>query len=131
MGDMPHGWACAEFILLLRDMLFFEADEDGEPHIYLVPGIRPQWLDHGQSVRVQNARTVFGASFDFRLRHSQPAKTLEIEILRSPRQDVSFIYHCRLGAGVGAASADGKTLAVTGAQVRLPAGTKQATVTYL
>lgn len=131
MGDMPHGWACAEFILLLRDLLFFEADEDGEPHIYLIPGIRPQWLDHDQSIRVQNARTVFGASFDFRVRHNQPAKTLEIEILRSPRQDVSFVYHCRFGAGVGAASADGNALSVPSDQVRLPPGTRQAMVTYL
>lgn len=25
MGDIPHGWAAAEFNLLLRDILFFEA----------------------------------------------------------------------------------------------------------
>jgi hypothetical protein len=131
MGDMPHGWACAEFILLLRDMLFFEADEDGEPHMYVIPGIRPQWLGHGQSIRVQNARTVFGGHFDFRVSHNGPAKAIEIDLRRSPRQDVSFVYHCRFGAGVGSASADGRTLPVSGNQVRLPAGTRQARVTYL
>jgi hypothetical protein len=26
MGDIPHGWAAAEFLLLLREILFFEAD---------------------------------------------------------------------------------------------------------
>jgi hypothetical protein len=41
MGDIPHGWACAEFLLLLRDILFFEADEDGDAHIYVAPGVMP------------------------------------------------------------------------------------------
>jgi hypothetical protein len=50
MGDIPHGWAAAEFTLLLRDMLFFEANEDEDPHIYLAPGIVPRWLDDGQAV---------------------------------------------------------------------------------
>src|SRR5262249_19580622 len=26
MGDIPHGWAAAEFLWLFRDILFFEAD---------------------------------------------------------------------------------------------------------
>jgi hypothetical protein len=44
MGDIPHGWACAEFMLLSRDIFFFEADEDGTPHTYIAPGSLPHWL---------------------------------------------------------------------------------------
>jgi hypothetical protein len=36
LGDLPHGWAAAECNLLLRDMLFFEAGEDADPHLSLV-----------------------------------------------------------------------------------------------
>ena len=39
MGDIPHGWAAAEFNLLLRDICFFEADEDGSPHIFIAAGV--------------------------------------------------------------------------------------------
>src|SRR5438552_12332913 len=80
MGDIPHGWACAELILLVRDVLFFEADEDGDPHIYLIPGILPQSVGDGQSIRVSNARTIFGAQLDFSVQHDQAAKTIAIQI---------------------------------------------------
>jgi hypothetical protein len=131
MGDIPHGWACAEFILLLRDMLFFEADEDGDPHVYLIPGIRPQWLADGQAIRVQNARTVFGGHFDFTVRRNQAAKAIAIEIQVAPRPDVRFVYPCRFGAGVAGATADGTPVPASGTAVLLPAGTKHAVVTYL
>jgi hypothetical protein len=131
MGDIPHGWACAEFILLLRDMLFFEADEDADPHIFLMPGVRPEWLASGQSIRVENARTVFGNHLAFTARHDQPAKTIEIEITRQPRPDVRFIYPCRFGTGVASASADGVALPVSSRDVSLPVGTRRARVSYL
>ena len=35
MGDMPHGWAAAEFMLLLREILFFEAGEDDNRELYM------------------------------------------------------------------------------------------------
>jgi hypothetical protein len=131
MGDIPHGWACAEFILLLRDMLFFEADEDADPHIFLMPGVLPEWLANGQSIHVENARTVFGNHLAFTARHDQPAKTIEIEITRQPRPDVRFIYACRFGAGVASASADGVALPVSSRDVSLPAGTRRIRVSYL
>ncbi|MGH7516497.1 MAG: hypothetical protein ACREOC_03370 [Gemmatimonadales bacterium] len=130
MGDMPHGWACAEFILLLRDMLFFEADEDGDPHIFLTPGIRPEWLGNAELIRVENARTAFGTQIDFSVRHSQPGKRIDIDISWSPPARVSFVYPCRFGAGVAAASANGQALPVSSNEVRLPAGTTRASVTY-
>lgn len=130
MGDIPHGWACAEFMMLLRDILFFEADEDGSPHIYLAPGVMPHWVKDGQSVKVVNAPTVFGTEFGFELIHNQTSKTVKIEILQQPPGHVGFIYPCRFG-NVVSLSVDGNFLAVTGNDVRLPGGTRQATVSYL
>lgn len=130
MGDIPHGWACAELILLLRDMLFFEADEDRDPHIFLLPGIRPEWLPGGESIRVQNARTVFGASFDFRVTHDLAAKTLRFTVDRRPRADVRYIFRCRFGGGVDAAEADGVPVVVADDHVLLPATTQTAQVRY-
>jgi hypothetical protein len=130
MGDIPHGWACAEFSLLLRDILFFEADEDGTPRIYLAPGVMPHWMDDGESVSVSNAPTVFGSLFGFRLTHDQAAKSVEIQITQPPPPHVTFIYPCRFGAGVSSVTADGSSLSITGDDVELPAGTSHAIIAY-
>ena len=78
MGDIPHGWACAEFMMLLRDILFFEADEDGDAHIYIAPGVMPHWLGDGESIGVADAATIFGQNFGYRLTH---------HLDRSPRRN--------------------------------------------
>jgi hypothetical protein len=131
MGDIPHGWACAEFMLLLRDIHFFEADEDGTPHIYLAPGVMPHWLGHGQSIRVWDAPTVFGTTFGFQITHDQINKVIDIQILQPPPAQVSFIYPCRFGSGVSFITADGNSIPVSEREVRLPAGTTRALVGYI
>ena len=131
MGDIPHGWACAEFNLLLRDILFFEADEDTAPHIFLAPGVMPHWLGEGESVEVSGAPTLFGALFGYRLTHHLAAREIEITITVPPPANVSYIFPCRFGAGVAAVIADGASLPVSGNDVSLPAGTTNARVKYL
>jgi hypothetical protein len=131
MGDIPHGWACAEFMLLLRDIFFFEADEDGTPHIYIAPGILPHWVGDGESVSVSDAPTLFGTPFGFRLTHQQSVKTVELTILQAPPAHVSFIYPCRFGSGISSIIADGNSVPVTGVEARLPAGTRHVTIKYL
>lgn len=130
MGDIPHGWACAEFMLLLRDILFFEADEDADAHIYLAPGVLPDWVDDGEVIGVSHAPTVFGGEFGFTLTHDEAARTVTLAITQ-PSPGVRFVYPCRFGAGVASIQADGNALPVTGNDVNLPAGTRRAIVTYL
>ncbi|QIB42504.1 hypothetical protein [Streptomyces aureoverticillatus] len=128
MGDIPHGWAAAEYLLLLRDILFFEADEDRDPHLYVAPGIRPHWVPDGEPVTVDSAPTLFGAPFGYRLTHDAAARTVTVDITRSPER-VRYVYPCRFGS-VRAASADGRELPVSGDDVHVPAGAGQFTVTY-
>jgi hypothetical protein len=130
MGDIPHGWAAAEFNLLLRDILFFEADEDGDRHIYLASGVPPHWVGDGQSVSVAEAPTIFGGLFGYRLSHDAGEKRVDLEILRPPAADVRFVYPCRFGSGVAAASVDGAEVPVSGRNINLPAGAQHATVRY-
>jgi hypothetical protein len=131
MGDIPHGWAAAEFILLVRDMLFFEAAEEDDPHIYLAPGILPRWLMSPpiQTVGVSGAPTCFGQPLDFSLRHHIAERRLEIRIDQAPA-GVRFLYPCRLGP-VSRVVADGVELGWADQDVGLPAGTRTATITYL
>ncbi|MGA4838567.1 hypothetical protein [Streptomyces sp. G45] len=128
MGDIPHGWAAAEYLLLLRDILFFEADEDRDPHLYVAPGVRPHWVPDGERVAVEDAPTLFGAPFGYRLAHDAGARTVTVDITRAP-DGVRYVYPCRFGA-VRAATADGRAVPVAGDDVRIPAGTRRFTVAY-
>lgn len=129
MGDIPHGWAAAEFNLLLRDILFFEADEDADPHIYLAPGVMPHWIGDGEEVVVEKAPTIFGGSFGYRLRHDAAACTILVEIIQAPPGDISYVYPCRFGH-VDAVSVDGEDHPGSGDAIALPAGFTKAVVRY-
>lgn len=129
MGDIPHGWACAEFMLLLRNILFFESSEDSNPHIYIAPGVLPEWLNNNESISVTEAPTVFGAKFSYQLTCDQQNKVIEIQINQSP-QDISFVFPCQFGSGVRAVMVDGSPLSFTDNNIWLPALSNKIIVEY-
>ncbi|WP_055569117.1 hypothetical protein [Streptomyces atriruber] len=128
MGDIPHGWAAAEYLLLLRDILLFEADEDRDPHVYIAPGVRPHWVPDGDTVAVASAPTLFGEPFGYRLTHDAGDRTVTVEITEAPDR-VRYVYPCRFGS-VRSVTADGRGLPVSGDDVHVPAGTRRFVVTY-
>jgi hypothetical protein len=130
MGDIPHGWACAELIMLLRDSLFFEAAEDSDPHIYLAPGVMPHWLVGNDSIGITAAPTVFGGTFGFRLTHDATAKELTFAISHTLPDNPWYIYPCRFGE-VQMATSDAGATRILGQNVHLPAGTASATIRYV
>jgi hypothetical protein len=127
MGDIPHGWAAAELILLVRDMLFFEADEDRDPHVYIAPGIPPHWLVGDQTISVRQAPSAFGTTFGYDLVHDAAARRVTVTIREPLPGHVHFVYPFRLGASARALSVDGQALQLPlqGADVPLPAHSKQ------
>jgi|GEM_PF-1096290 len=132
MGDIPHGWAAAEFITLLRDILFFEADEDGQPHIYLAAGVMPHWLEEGQSIGISDAPTLFGQPFAYRLTHRKAAQRVEIAITAHPAGNVDYHFPCPFGERIDWIELDGVRTAQAGAGrlAAIPAGTARAVVHY-
>jgi hypothetical protein len=61
---MPHGWAVAEFHLLLRDALLHE---DGD-RLVLFAGVPPKWFTASQGMRIERMPTHFGlCSLRYRL----------------------------------------------------------------
>ena len=74
-GDMPHGWAAAQFVHLLRNSLIYE-DSDV---LRLCWGAREDWLSNGISVR--RAPTKFGV-VDFELRKSGEIFVLDYRLNR-------------------------------------------------
>jgi hypothetical protein len=132
MGDIPHGWAAAEFQLLMRDICFFESAEDDDPHVYLAPGVLPHWLGGGTEVRVRDAPTVFGARFGFVLSHDVGARTVTIDIEQSLPPHVRYVHPFRLG-NLTRVVVDGVDHPVAGGgvvDVALPGGMQRAVLTY-
>jgi hypothetical protein len=57
MGDGQHGWAAAEWVLTVRS-LFVREEAD---RLVLCPGLFPEWLDSGQTLRFGPTPTRFGS----------------------------------------------------------------------
>lgn len=56
IGDMPHNWASAEFIRLVRHLLVFERGES----LDLLPGLPDEWVYAGAVTELQRSPTRFG-----------------------------------------------------------------------
>jgi hypothetical protein len=130
MGDIPHGWAAAEFNALFRDILLFEADEDVDPHLYLAAGVLPHWVADGQKIRVTAAPTAYGLPVSYWLSNDADNHSVEIHIDEAP-PNVDFVYPCRFGSHVLSAQADDIPIPVAGTDVRFPSGTTHLSVTYV
>lgn len=130
MGDIPHGWACAEFMLLLRDILFFECAEDSDPQIYLAPGLMPHWLTDDESIGVTNAATVFGQPFGYTLRHLAASRRIEINIVQPAPPQVRYVYPCRFGRTIRSVTSNGSPASTSRNDVLLPPGTTTAVILY-
>jgi hypothetical protein len=130
MGDIPHGWACAELMLLLRDCLFFEVAEDSDPHIYLAPGVLPRWLAGNASTGITAAPTLFGGTLEFQLTHDSNAKELTFAISHNLPANPWYIFPCHFGE-VQMATSNVGAARIVGRDVYLPAGTTNATIHYV
>jgi hypothetical protein len=77
-GDvaMPHGWAIAEFWLLLRDCLVFE---DWLQKLVLLPGIPPEWFTHAAGFAIEDMPVHFG-TLDLAWKPRPGGATLELAV---------------------------------------------------
>lgn len=88
VGDIPHGWVAAHYILLLRDMLLRE--EGGK--LILLSCIPESWLDDGKIIEVKNAPTYFG-KVSFKVISFRDKGYLKLTIdAKTPPPDGYFIY---------------------------------------
>jgi hypothetical protein len=75
VGDMPHGWAAAQYMLLHRHALVFE----NQKYLELCWGVQQSWLDDGSRIVLKRAPTRFG-KLDFELKRSGQALLLEYHL---------------------------------------------------
>ena len=113
MGDGHHGWASAEWLLLLRELLLFEEGD----RLVLLAGLPAAWLERAGAVGASSAPTAWGPLM---LRASWPGDdTLTLDVTGAP--GLPDGYEVCLPRPVLAATLDGDPLPLT-ARLLLPAG---------
>ena len=80
VGDLPHTWIAAEYVLALRSLIAYEREADGA--LILAAGLAGAWLD-GEGVQVRDMPTAYG-NLSYSLRRLD-ARTLRCEIAAAPR----------------------------------------------
>jgi hypothetical protein len=80
VGDMPHNWASAEFIRLVRHSLVLERGNE----LHLCEALPAKWVRPGAVTRVKDLLTEFGV-LSLELRVSQDGSTADLE-LRPPKR---------------------------------------------
>jgi hypothetical protein len=57
LGDLPHTWIAAEYVLAVRSLFAYERESDGS--LIIAAGLAPEWLE-GAGVRVNGMPTLYG-----------------------------------------------------------------------
>jgi hypothetical protein len=90
-GDMPHGWAAADYILLLRDSIVSERGRG----LHVAAGVQPDWLMKG-TVELRDLPTEFG-KVNLIVRRREKGKplsvTLQVEKLADVPGDLPVTVH--------------------------------------
>ena len=75
VGDMPHNWASAEFIRLVRHLLVLERGQE----LHLFEGLPAKWAQPGSLTRLRNIATEFGPmSLEFNVADDGSTATLDL-----------------------------------------------------
>lgn len=83
MGDGHHGWAVAEWVHAVRNMLFFEEED----RLVLTPCIPHEWTHKGKRIIVKNAPTYFGGlNFTISFEEDAAVLSLETDFKRTPEK---------------------------------------------
>jgi hypothetical protein len=75
VGDLPHTWIGAEYVLAVRSLFAYEREADR--CLVLAAGLAPEWIE-GSGVEAERMPTLYGA-LSYSLRRTDPA-TLRFDI---------------------------------------------------
>lgn len=120
MGDGHHGWAIADWLLLVRNLFLFEEGNS----LVLTPVLPEEWLAEGNVVRVEDAPTYFGR-MSFSLAFSEGEATLELETdFRRPPERIE------LNLPIEIESASPRDAEIEGKVTRFPPRFRKVVVRY-
>jgi hypothetical protein len=105
MGDGQHGWAAAEWVMLLRNIFVFEEND----RLVIGKGIRPEWLQAGKEISFGPTLTPYGRITVFIITGPDIEVSLQTDWYHGEQPDVEVEmpgfrqekllppdYHCRL-----------------------------------
>ncbi len=140
VGDLPHTWIAAEYVLAVRALFAYEheAEHESEGTLILAAGLAPEWLE-GDGVRVDKMPTLYG-ELSYSLRRID-ARTLQFNMggtasspaqqppLTAPRA-AALILRPPLPAALRQVMVDGKPAPAFDRDcVSVPAGTTEVICT--
>jgi hypothetical protein len=85
-GDMPHNWASAEFIRMVRHMMILER----EKQLHLLQGLPHNWTRPGNETRMIEIPTSFG-TMSLSMKMANDGKSATIKVDPPKRQSVEKI----------------------------------------
>jgi hypothetical protein len=88
VGDMPHTWIAAEFVLAFRSMLAFERERDES--LVVAAGIPAEWLDSGDGIEVRELPTWYG-TLSFAMKRAHDAVDVELALAGDVRMPAGGI----------------------------------------
>jgi hypothetical protein len=100
LGDLPHTWIAAEYVLAVRSLFAYERESDES--LIVAAGLAPEWLE-GAGVRVNGMPTLYG-TLSYSLRRLDAA-TVRFEI--SSAMSARVVLRAPLGAPLRSAMVDG------------------------
>ena len=110
MGDGHHGWALADFLLIVRNLLLFEEKD----HLVLTPIMPEEWTMEMNVIKVEDAPTYFG-NVSFTIAFGERTATLVVDgnwradTLRYIEWNLPFALR-EAGTEIGAAEIIGNTV---------------------
>jgi len=118
IGDMPHNWASAEFIRMVRHMLVLERGRE----LHLLEGMPSGWSQAGDVIRLTDIPTSFGpVSLSVRVAEDGRSGLIRVNPPERDRVEKIVVHLEHFGRPVRSVKKDGKEIPV-GEAVSLPAG---------
>jgi hypothetical protein len=113
VGDLPHTWISAEYVLALRSLFAYERESDRA--LVLAAGLAPEWIE-GDGMRVRAMPTLYGA-LSYSLQRID-GQTVRFDIGSGP--DCRIILKPPLAGPLREARINGAPVRVDGDSVAVP-----------
>lgn len=126
IGDVPHGWTAAHYVLLLRDMLVHERDG----RLVLLSCVPEAWFAPGAVIEVGGAPTHFGL-LDLRFESRADGSGSRVDLAMASPPAGGYLLSLPRASSVRSVRVDGRPVPHGRTeQLWLPPGTHQVEVEY-
>ena len=122
MGDGHHGWAAADFLIIVRNLLLLEEND----HLVITPILPEDWTVENNVIKVEDAPTYFG-NVSFTIAFGERTGTL---VVNAEWRDAPEFVEWSLPFDLREAGGDVAGVEIVGRAVRLPRGAKRVVVMW-